>query len=220
MLFALALLVWSSALRASALTCIDDNANCPGWANSGECSNNPGYMLQSCKKSCGVCCEDQSIFPVAAAGDTHSVNCDDPSIADLVASANLCSDPLKGPLHAPGCRNGGACLHQGSHFLCECTGTGFVGDSCHLAETLTADALQQKYDLPVVETPVPSDVQVFLSGKNFAYYKQYTNVMGIHILASSGIVTQYLLLLLPRHPPLPPLRQNTLVFFVFVALMD
>ena len=30
----------------------DNNSNCPGWANSGECSKNPGYMLNNCKKSC------------------------------------------------------------------------------------------------------------------------------------------------------------------------
>ena len=30
----------------------DLNENCKYWAEIGECSKNPSYMLQSCKKSC------------------------------------------------------------------------------------------------------------------------------------------------------------------------
>mmetsp|Transcript_57344 Transcript_57344/g.129924 ORF Transcript_57344/g.129924 Transcript_57344/m.129924 type:complete len:95 (-) Transcript_57344:684-968(-) len=32
----------------------DEHENCAGWAASGECTQNPGYMLQSCKKSCAT----------------------------------------------------------------------------------------------------------------------------------------------------------------------
>ena len=35
--------------------CEDANPNCESWAGSGECEANPGYMLQSCKRSCNVC---------------------------------------------------------------------------------------------------------------------------------------------------------------------
>ena len=30
----------------------DDNENCLGWANAGECAKNPNYMLVNCKESC------------------------------------------------------------------------------------------------------------------------------------------------------------------------
>ena len=30
----------------------DDNENCHVWANTGECTANPTYMLVHCKKSC------------------------------------------------------------------------------------------------------------------------------------------------------------------------
>ncbi|XP_078667754.1 uncharacterized protein LOC144909575 isoform X3 [Branchiostoma floridae x Branchiostoma belcheri] len=36
-------------------TCTDSNSNCPSWASSGECENNPAYMLSACQLSCGVC---------------------------------------------------------------------------------------------------------------------------------------------------------------------
>eukprot|EP00058_Branchiostoma_floridae_P018361 XP_002603850.1 hypothetical protein BRAFLDRAFT_129677 [Branchiostoma floridae] len=36
-------------------TCPDSSSSCPGWANSGECESNPGYMLSNCRLSCGVC---------------------------------------------------------------------------------------------------------------------------------------------------------------------
>ena len=35
--------------------CADDNTNCPGWAQAGECTKNPNYMKVSCKKSCNTC---------------------------------------------------------------------------------------------------------------------------------------------------------------------
>ena len=35
--------------------CKDLNAGCSDWAEKGECENNPGYMLDNCKLSCGKC---------------------------------------------------------------------------------------------------------------------------------------------------------------------
>lgn len=40
-------------------TCADKNDSCPGWADSGECKKNWGYMGPNCRKSCGLCgCAD------------------------------------------------------------------------------------------------------------------------------------------------------------------
>jgi len=38
-------------------TCEDKNSWCSNWANWGECTRNPGYMLNYCKVSCSVCTE-------------------------------------------------------------------------------------------------------------------------------------------------------------------
>ena len=35
--------------------CEDKNQQCSSWAESGECSKNPAYMLPNCAKSCGEC---------------------------------------------------------------------------------------------------------------------------------------------------------------------
>lgn len=35
--------------------CSDGVQSCKGWAEQGECTNNPGYMLHSCRFSCRVC---------------------------------------------------------------------------------------------------------------------------------------------------------------------
>ena len=35
--------------------CEDLNEECGGWAHRGECRQNPGYMIQNCRKSCGLC---------------------------------------------------------------------------------------------------------------------------------------------------------------------
>ena len=39
--------------------CVDSDHRCDGWAKSGECRANPGYMLHSCRRSCYECCEDR-----------------------------------------------------------------------------------------------------------------------------------------------------------------
>lgn len=38
--------------------CLDSNDECDKWASQGECDANPNYMLNSCKKSCFVCGDD------------------------------------------------------------------------------------------------------------------------------------------------------------------
>ena len=35
--------------------CIDNHNKCSFWANNGECTKNPLWMLQKCPKSCQVC---------------------------------------------------------------------------------------------------------------------------------------------------------------------
>ena len=32
--------------------CVDRNIHCASWERAGECSRNPAYMLENCKKSC------------------------------------------------------------------------------------------------------------------------------------------------------------------------
>ena len=35
--------------------CQDHEHDCIAWAHHGECEANPGYMLEHCAYSCGVC---------------------------------------------------------------------------------------------------------------------------------------------------------------------
>jgi hypothetical protein len=42
--------------------CTDENQNCSDWSKTGECKNNPGWMLTHCKKSCGVCKQSDRRF--------------------------------------------------------------------------------------------------------------------------------------------------------------
>jgi hypothetical protein len=42
-------------VRESGRECIDVEAGCPGWAEAGECPQNPGFMLPSCRLSCQAC---------------------------------------------------------------------------------------------------------------------------------------------------------------------
>jgi prolyl 4-hydroxylase len=40
------------------IPCRDKEDGCKAWQQNGECERNPGYMLKSCMKSCGVCTGD------------------------------------------------------------------------------------------------------------------------------------------------------------------
>jgi hypothetical protein len=41
------------------LECVDDESSCKYWSEVGECDNNPNFMLEHCRLSCGVCDSDQ-----------------------------------------------------------------------------------------------------------------------------------------------------------------
>ncbi len=39
----------------TAVPCVDNNDLCPLWARDGHCEDNPSYMLENCRISCGLC---------------------------------------------------------------------------------------------------------------------------------------------------------------------
>lgn len=41
--------------------CRDSNPSCADWKKQDQCTANPGFMLQNCRLSCGVCAENASI---------------------------------------------------------------------------------------------------------------------------------------------------------------
>ncbi|WP_437836047.1 hypothetical protein [Sorangium sp. So ce1153] len=80
-------------------TCTDSNDSCSAWAASGECSNNPGYMLTNCCASCksaGNQCTDSndSCSAWAASGKCSNnpgymlTNC----CASCESAGNQCTD--------------------------------------------------------------------------------------------------------------------------------
>ncbi|XP_076453477.1 uncharacterized protein LOC143288737 [Babylonia areolata] len=116
--------------------CTDESDNCPGWAASGECSKNPGYMLLHCKLSCDLCsgpCID------------HSDNC--PGWADYgectrnpgymlrhcKVSCNVCSPAGSGTTAGPSCTDdSGNCPGWADYG--ECTeNPGYMLEHCKLS---------------------------------------------------------------------------------------
>ncbi|CAI4228290.1 unnamed protein product [Auanema sp. JU1783] len=70
----------TTALKA----CLNDNHCCQGWADYGECKNNPGYMNKHCMASCTVC---RPSFDLSIECDDRATDCD-------VRIANIgCSTP-------------------------------------------------------------------------------------------------------------------------------
>lgn len=60
---------------APAVSCEDTKPDCAGWAKSGECQSNPGFMLQGCKKSCGGCGGDGPKQDPAECADNNAAEC-------------------------------------------------------------------------------------------------------------------------------------------------
>ena len=61
--------------------CTNDNVKCEEWADLGECMANPTYMLDSCRKACGIC------------GDADADDADDSDVCED-------ADPQNCPLWA------------------------------------------------------------------------------------------------------------------------
>ena len=88
-----------SSISGCSTTFIDKNYWCGYWADIGQCSANPNYMLYSCAKSCN------NVSGNTATGDNYVFNmpqclpasiqtgiCNDASIGDLVSSAQSISN--------------------------------------------------------------------------------------------------------------------------------
>merc|ERR1719348_2650221 len=57
--------------------CVDKEANCEAWADSGECEKNPDYMTLNCAKSCGKCHGDKKTTEDPKVTTKPPVNCFD-----------------------------------------------------------------------------------------------------------------------------------------------
>lgn len=81
--------------------CRDLQSDCAGWAQRGECSKNPKYMLSSCRKSCGVCGSGSgsggsaSKTATTAATSAGFEDDDDDPLARLRAEAALTAQQAK-----------------------------------------------------------------------------------------------------------------------------
>ena len=72
----------SGGAAVATAACNDLQSDCAGWAQRGECSKNPRFMLSSCRKSCGACGgggggRGGSSKPAAAAARTKAAGDDD-----------------------------------------------------------------------------------------------------------------------------------------------
>lgn len=47
---------WEREIPGADPVCVDKLKGCAGWAKSGECERNPGYMLDNCQASCPAGC--------------------------------------------------------------------------------------------------------------------------------------------------------------------
>ena len=45
----------NAAVNKTQELCMDSNEECQSWASQMECKNNPKFMLENCRKSCGTC---------------------------------------------------------------------------------------------------------------------------------------------------------------------
>jgi len=88
--------------------CQDNHDSCEGWASTGECCNNPGYMLSNCANSCGQCgdkpdlscaCKDKNKDCNAWAADGECCKNPDYMLENCPESCSQCGEINE----VPGC---------------------------------------------------------------------------------------------------------------------
>lgn len=88
------------------LECEDQDESCNTWARKGECRKNPGFMLKSCRKSCGMCV-DIHVGEIQASPDAAKARA---VLERLVATQDyIYAETEKNPQVFRKCRNGRLC---------------------------------------------------------------------------------------------------------------
>lgn len=125
--------------------CTDGNQYCEEWAARGECENNPGYMLENCRRSCGACSPAPTSAPTPAPSPTPpsgggccqhegQCNCGEDGTGwcnGSPSNCNMCLGTWNPSGAAPSCNgSGGGCCRNGDS-VCGCgsDGTGWCNDS-------------------------------------------------------------------------------------------
>ncbi|KAI8486950.1 hypothetical protein Bbelb_352100 [Branchiostoma belcheri] len=124
--------------------CVDDNADCPARALSGECVRNSGYMLVNCRLSCDVCTANATDMCSTPPCHVTCTNSSDYLRYDCTCSGgwegNLCNETVELTLEdidecaSSPCTNGGVCLDRLSGYLCQC------GPNCDTGVTRDRDS--------------------------------------------------------------------------------
>lgn len=58
--------------------CFDKHPeDCPNWAQSGQCNDNPEFMLKECPTSCGLCKNECKDLKLQCAGWAEANGCND-----------------------------------------------------------------------------------------------------------------------------------------------
>ena len=123
-------------------TCVDKHDSCAGWAQQGECEDNPGFMNRECARSCGSCdlticrqivpsnCIDCMSLGKACVGD-HQKKCED---MGWNPKTNTCEDTIICPPIIPSnCDDctilGPDCVREHTLF-CKSVGWDFLTNTC------------------------------------------------------------------------------------------
>eukprot|EP00966_Prymnesium_polylepis_P097317 2254519-Prymnesium_polylepis.1 len=101
---ALAAAILPVSLGAGAASCKDDNEHCVMWAKQGECSTNPTFMNEACRRACGQCTpvaeeEEPEPKPAKPTPDAPAPEKEEPAAAPEPASGLSLFRP-RGPLKA------------------------------------------------------------------------------------------------------------------------
>ena len=73
------------------LKCEDKDPKCKEWANSGECTANPGYMNTNCRRSCELCADQVCVLMCRRVGSVLAPTCSSASHILLYSSHYMLS---------------------------------------------------------------------------------------------------------------------------------
>jgi len=114
-------------------SCVDGNKRCPSWAQRGECSKNPRYMLKNCQKSCNRC-SSSSILKnrKLLSDDAQPIDCQWGAWGSWSTCSKSCGEGKQNRYRIPYTRYSGGAVKAGQFWGRQCSGSNSQTKSCNI----------------------------------------------------------------------------------------
>ena len=133
------------AARDQKEECKETNTNCCSWASKGECKANPGFMLESCQRSCNLChakCQEGCCPPSNLSQEEVT---DETTSDEKEADVNV-NSPLEVDRSPPNTKHGNGNTWSDEHTEVQNSAWANTNTNRAQIENISEDADEEDYD--------------------------------------------------------------------------